>query len=326
MFKKCLVTLMAILMTATLAQAAPLVLKIGYTTDVPNPYPQALVRWSKDVAEKSKGEIEIQLFPAGQLGTQREMNEGVILGTLDMSMTTTAVLGNFVPEFGVFDLPFIFRSPEHAYKALDAIGKEELGQKCEAKGFKLLSMMENGIRNMTNNKRLIRVPEDMKGLKIRVMEQPVYLEMMRNVGASPTPMSFGEVYTSLEKGVIDGQENPLSTIYNNKMFEVQKYVSLTGHTYSCQPMIISMKTWKKLSPEQQNILQEAVDEALAWERDLCRKIDAEVVESLKATGKCEINDDVDKEAFAKAMRPTWDFFSKRVKGGQDLIERIIAIQ
>ena len=326
MMKKALLTLMAILFTASLASAAPVVLKIGYTTDVPNPYPQALVKWSKDIAEKSKGEIEIQLFPAGQLGTQREMNEGVILGTLDMAMTTTAVMGNFVPEYGVFDLPFIFRSPEHAYKALDLIGKEELGKKCEAKGFKILSMMENGIRQMSNNKRPVKGPEDMKGLKVRVMEQPVYLEMMRCVGASPTPMSFGEVYTSLEKGVIDGQENPLATIYNQKFFEVQRYISMTGHTYSCQPMIISMKVWNKLSPAHQQLIQETVDEALIWERDLCRKIDAELLVSLKATGKVEIEENVDVEAFAKAMRPAWDFFAKRVSGGQDLIDRIIAIE
>ncbi len=326
MFKKCLLALLVILLPASLAQAAKVTLKIGYTTDVPNPYPQALVKWSKDVAEKSNGDIEIQLFPAGQLGTQREMNEGVILGTLDMSMTTTAVMGNFVPEFGVFDLPFIFRSPEHAYKALDTIGKDELGKKCEARGFKILSMMENGIRQMTNNKHPIRKPEDMRGLKVRVMEQPVYLEMMRCVGASPTPMSFGEVYTSLQKGVIDGQENPLATIYNQKFYEVQKYISLTGHTYSCQPMIISMKVWNKLSPEHRKLLQETVDEALVWERDLCRRIDAELIASLKATGKVEIEETIDKESFATAMRPAWDFFAKRVKGGQELIDRIVAIQ
>jgi tripartite ATP-independent transporter DctP family solute receptor len=183
--------------------------------------------------------------------------------------------------------------------------------------------MENGIRHMTNNRQPIRKPEDVKGLKIRVMEQPVYIEMIKALGGSPTPMAFGEIYTALQKGVIDGEENPLPQIWTARFFEVQKYVSLTAHTYSPEPILISVSSWNKLSPDQQKALQEAAVEASAWQRDLCRSLEADYIAKINASGTCTVNDGVDLKAFADATRGTWKFFADKVKGGQELIDRVV---
>ena len=274
------------------------------------------------VKAKTNGEVEIQVFPSSQLGNQRDLIEGLTLGTVDMTLTSTAVFGNFVPEMGVFDLPFIFRDIPHAYKTLDTVGMEtaKLG---EAKGLKTLAFMENGIRHMTNNRQPIRKPADVKGLKLRVMEQPVYIEMVKALGGSPTPMAFSEIYTALQKGVIDGQENPLGHIWTSRFFEVQKYVSLTAHTYSGEPILIAVASWNKLNPAQQKALQEAAVEASAWQRDLCRQQEKEFIGFINASGKSQVNDDVDLKAFAEATKGTWKFFADKVKGGGALIEKIV---
>lgn len=305
--------------------AAATVLKLGHIADPANPYAMGAQKLADLVAEKSNGSMEIHVFPSSQLGNQRDLIEGLTFGTVDMTLTSTAVFGNFVPEMGVFDLPFIMRDIDHAYKTMDEVCME-VGKLGEARGIKTLGVMENGVRHMTNNKRLIRIPADMKGLKVRVMEQPVYIEMMKALDASPTPMAFGELYTALEKGVIDGQENPLAHIFTSRFFEVQKYISLTGHTYSGEPILIGLPVWNKLNAEQQKILQESIDEAVVWQRNLCRELEGEFLEKIRASGKSEINDDVDKPAFAEATKGTWKIFANSVKGGQAIIDKIVAIQ
>ncbi|GAI05652.1 unnamed protein product, partial [marine sediment metagenome] len=186
------------------------------------PYAIAGEYFAELVKEKTNGEVEIQVFPSSQLGNQRDLIEGLIFGTLDLTLTSTAVLGNFLPKIAIFDLPFLFRDVKHAYKALDSIGME-IGKELEPKGIKLLAFFENGVRHLTNNVRPVRAPEDMKGLKIRVMEQKIYIEMMKALGANPTPMAFGELFTALQQGTVDGQENPVSHIWTKRFFEVQKY-------------------------------------------------------------------------------------------------------
>jgi tripartite ATP-independent transporter DctP family solute receptor len=237
----------AFFLSASVLAAPQITLKLGHIADPANPYGQGATKLAELVKQKTGGGVEIQVFPSSQLGNQRDLIEGLTLGTLDMTLTSTAVLGNFIQEMGVFDLPFLFRDIPHAYKTLDTIGMELAGNG-EAKGLKTLAMMENGVRHMTNNRQPIRVPADMKGLKVRVMEQPVYIEMIKSLGGSPTPMAFGEIYTALQKGVIDAEENPLGQIVTARFFEVQKYVSLTAHTYSAEPVLISTSSWKKLPP------------------------------------------------------------------------------
>ncbi len=319
-----LVALLAVTLGASCASAAK-TLKLGHIADPSNPYARGAQKFADLVAEKSKGEIEIQVFPSSQLGSQRDLVEGLTFGTVDVVLTGTAVLGNFLPEIAVFDLPFIFRDRQHAFKALDTIGME-MGVKLEPQGMKLLCFMENGIRNMTNNVRSIKGPEDMKGLKVRVMEQPVYIEMMKALGASPTPMAFSELFTSLQKGVIDGQENPAAHIYTKRFFEVQKYISKTEHAYAAEPVLISLATWNGLTPEQQEIVQEAADEARDWQRQLAIDEESEFWEKIAESGKCEILEagEIDREGFKKATAKVWEMMESRL--GKENIERVVNTQ
>ncbi len=304
---------------AAAANAADFVFKLGHIADPENPYAKGAEKFAQLVKEKTGGKVEIQVFPSSQLGNQRDLVEGTQFGTIDFTMTSTAVLGNFLPQIAVFDLPFIFRDVQHAYKALDTVGME-IAQKLQ--GMKLLAYYENGVRHMTNSKRPIRKPEDMKGLKIRVMEQPIYIEMIKALGGNPTPMAFGELFTALQQGVVDGQENPAAHIYTARFFEVQKYISLTAHTYSAEPMLVSLAAWNKLPKELQEKVQAAANESKDWQRDLCRQLEEGYWTKIRESGKSEINRDVDKQAFADATRGVWAMFEKKV--GKENIEKIVA--
>ena len=301
------------------ANAADFVFKLGHIADPENPYAKGAEKFAQLVKEKTGGKVEVQVFPSSQLGNQRDLVEGTQFGTIDFTMTSTAVLGNFLPQVAVFDLPFIFRDVQHAYKALDTVGME-IAQKLQ--GMKLLAYYENGVRHMTNSKRPIRKPEDMKGLKIRVMEQPIYIEMIKALGGNPTPMAFGELFTALQQGVVDGQENPAAHIYTARFFEVQKYISLTAHTYSAEPMLVSLAAWNKLPKDLQEKVQTAANESRDWQRDLCRQLEEGYWTKIQESGKSEINRDVDKQAFADATRGVWAMFEKKV--GKENIEKIVA--
>lgn len=312
--------LIAVLAFGTVALAADVTIKLGHIADPKNPYAQGAQKFADLVSEKSGGSVEIQVFPSSQLGNQRDLVEGLTLGTVDMCMTSTAVLGNFLPKIAVFDLPFIFRDRDHTFKVLDCIGMD-IAKGLEPRGIKVLGFFENGVRNMTNNVRPITKPEDVEGLKIRVMEQPVYIEMIKSLGGNPTPMAFGELFTALQQGVVDGQENPAAHIYTKRFFEVQKYISLTQHTYSAEPMLISMITWKKLNADQQKVLQEAASEAKDWQRQLAIDLESGYWDKIRESGKSEILVDVDKDAFKQATKPVWDMFEDKV--GADTIKAIV---
>lgn len=302
-------SLAMVLMSASLCLGA-VTLKLGHIAEPENPYGQGAEYFANLVKDRTKGEVVIQVYPSSQLGNQRDLVEGLTFGTVDMTLTGTAVLGNFIPEVAVFDLPFLFRDIPHAYKALDTVGME-LCKKGEARGMITLAIWENGVRHMTNNKLPIKTPADMKGLKMRVMEQPLYIEMMKALGASPTPMAMSELYTALQKGVVDGQENPLAHIATKRFYEVQKHISLSGHTYASEPLLVSGVAWKKLSKEQQEVVRQAALDARDWQRDLCRRLEATFLQTIKASGKTEVNDDVDKAAFAAATQKVWKLYSDR---------------
>ena len=298
------------------------VIKLGHIAEATNPYGMGADKFAEIVKEKSKGEIEIKVFPSSQLGTQKELIEGMIYGTVDMTLTGTAELGTFQPQMALFDMPFLFKDRPHAYRSLDSVGME-MGKPLEAKGIKLLGYMENGIRHMTNNVRPIKTPADMKGLKIRVMNNKVYVEMMKSLGASPTPMALAELYSAMQAGVVDGQENPSAHIFTKRFFEVQKYASLTGHAYAAEPVLISMMTWKKLTPAQQTIVQDAATEAIAWQRKMSETEDSEFWDKIKKTGKMEVIE-VDRKPFKDATEVIYKSLAKTV--GQANIDKVRALE
>ena len=304
------------------AFAGKVVLKLGHIAEPVHPYGQGAEKFAELVKEKSGGDIIVKVFPSSQLGGQKDLIEGLIFGTVDMALVGTAVLGQFQPQISIFDLPFLFQDREHAYKSLDTVGMD-LGKALEPKGIKLLGYMENGIRHVTNNVREVKTPADMKGLKIRVMTNKIYIEMMKSLGASPTPMAFGELYSAMQQGTVDGQENPSAHIWTKRFFEVQKYASKTAHSYAPEPLVMSMISWSRLSPAQQKIITSAAKEAIDWQREFSTKKDQEYWKLIEDTGKIKITE-VDRTEFMKATKPVYDKFASVV--GQDNIDKINALK
>ncbi len=304
------------------AFAGKAVIKLGHIAEPIHPYGQGADHFAKLVNERSGGDVEVKVFPSSQLGGQKDLIEGLIFGTVDMALVGTAVLGQFQPQISLFDLPFLFQDREHAYKSLDTVGMK-IGKDLEPKGIKLLGYMENGIRHLTNNVRPVKTPADMKGLKIRVMTNKIYIEMMKALGASPTPMAFGELYSAMQQGTVDGQENPSAHIWTKRFFEVQKYASKTAHAYAPEPVVISMITWNRLSDSQKQLIKDCAADAIEWQRQLSEKQDKEFWDKIEATGKIEVID-VDRAAFIEATRPVYKKFADVV--GQDNIDAVEALK
>jgi len=296
--------------------------KLGHVAEPDNPYALGAGVFADRVKERTGGKVTIKMFPSSQLGSEDKLIEGLVIGSVDYALTTTAVLGQFEERLLVFGFPYIFRNREHAYKALDTIGME-LGKNLEKKGIKVLGYYENGVRHMINNKRKILVPDDMKGLKMRVMPTQVYIELMKALGSDPTPMNFGEVYSACQTGIIDGLEVPAVHIWQRRFYEVNKYVSLTAHTYESEVMMMSMKSWQKIPESVQRIMMDAMKESLAYQRKLAFEKESEYFQKIKDTGKTTI-DPVDTKLFAERTKVVWEKLGAKV--GMDLINRIQSVQ
>lgn len=318
----------AVLSVSSLCSAKT-ILKLGTSTQPTHIYNQAAEYFGKLVGERSGGEIEVQVFPAAQLGSERDMVEGLQLGSLEMTLTSTGPMGNFVPQVKLFNLPFLFKDRESCYRVLDGEIGNQIADRFTTVGIRSLGWFENGFRNITNSKRAINSPKDMDGLKIRVMEDDVFILTMKALGASPLPMAFGELYTALEQKTVDAQENPLAVIHSSRFFEVQKYLAMTGHFYSPAVLLISEITWKTLSPEQQKLITEAATEARTYEREISLKADQEL-EAACAREGMEVTHP-DKAPFAEAVAGIYTnpVVVKAIGGGdteagQKLIDAAIA--
>lgn len=272
----------------------------------------------KEKAEaESDGKIKINLHFNSELGGEREMVEAVNIGTLDGVITSTGVISNFVDEMGVLDLPFIFEDTDHARAMMNGEVGDILSGKLEENNFKLLVWAENGFRHITNNKKPIVHPEDLKGMKIRTMEVKVHQEAFQELGASPTPMAWGEVFTSLQQGVIDGQENPIAIIYSSKLEEVQKYTSLTGHVYSPLALMLNKDVFDNLSEENQKILLSAAEEGQKANYTYMDEEEEKNKNALIESGM-QFNE-VDKSEFKEKIAPVIDEYKDDFKELYDLI-------
>lgn len=313
-----LVLLVAAMLSQAFAQYPSMVLKLGHIADPSHPYAQGAVKFSELVKQKTGGKVDIQVFASSQLGDQKTLIEGLIYGTIDMALVGTAALTQFQPQMGIFDLPFLFDDRDHAYRSLDTVGMD-IGKALEPKGIKLLGYMENGIRHLTNNVREVKTPDDMKGLKIRVQTSKIFIEMMKALGASPTPMSLDELYSAMQSGTVDGQENPSAHIYTQRYYEVQKYASLTAHAYAPEPVLISMAKWKSLPATVQKAILDSAAEAIAWQRELSAKSDQELWDKIKATGKMKVTE-VNRKPFQDATAKVIEMFADSV--GRDNLKKI----
>ncbi len=286
-----------ILLTGTAFAAVEF--KFAHSGSLEHQYQIGAEQFKKLVEEKSGGEMKVTIFPQAQLGGERDLAEGVRMGTIEMSSVAAGNMAGFVPELQVFGVPFLFQTREQVYAVLDGPVGKDLADIMLGKGFVNLSIWEVGFRNITNNTRPVKTPEDMKGLKIRVQESKIWIEFMKRLGAIATPIPFGELYTALQQKVVDGQENPVATIYSMKFYEVQKYLSLTGHTYEPALVVANPKWFNGLDPKHQAILKEAAMEAAAFQRQKLADLDRERFDVIRKAG-VEVEENPDKAAFAKA--------------------------
>lgn len=317
--------LLTLAFTLALPAYAKMTLKLAVVTPPHHAYALGAEEFARLVKEGTGGEVIIKVYAGGQLGKgERELLEGLQLGTIHLAVTATGPVSNFSPSMGVVDLPFLFTSPGHVDKILDGLVGRELLDDLESARIKGLSFLENGFRNFTNSRRRLRKPGDFKGLKFRTMENPVHLASVRQLGAQAVPMSWGEVYTSLQTKVIDGQENPVAIIHAYKLSEVQKYLSLTGHFYSPAPLSMSLKSFNQLKPEWQKLFLEAALDAAAFERKIIRDNEAKQLKDLKAQGM--VVDTVDKRVFIDAMAPVYDDFSMKYPDWKKILKKIRATQ
>ena len=291
------------------ASGEPTVLKLGMTINEQDSFYVCAQKFADLVKERTDNAYNIELFPNSALGDERTMLESMQMGTLDAGIITSGPFVNFVPEFGVLDLPFLFPNNEAAYKVLDGeIGKEILS-KLEAKGLKGLAYAERGFRNLTNSVRPVRTAADVEGLKIRVMENEVYIASFNALGVNTVPMAWTEALTALQQGTIQGQENPVNVIHAYKMWDSQKYVTMTRHAYAAAVITFSLDTFNKLPADIQKIFIDAAQEAAEYERAWVAENEASQIETLKENGM-EVIEDPDLESFKAAVQPVYDKYSQ----------------
>ncbi|OGB95991.1 MAG: C4-dicarboxylate transporter [candidate division NC10 bacterium RIFCSPLOWO2_12_FULL_66_18] len=299
------------------------VIKIG--TGVAPDHPENIgARKIKELVEKKAGDrVEVQVFTDNQIGDQRTMVENLRNGTQEITWVTVGFFGSYEPILNVIESGYLFRDSHHSYKVFDGPMGDEIRALVEKHGVKLLGYYEAGLRHITNNVRPINTPADLKGLKIRTPQAKYHLNTLKYMGANPVAMSFGELYTAMQQKVVDGQENPLSNIYKAKFYEVNKYLSLTGHLHLTHMVMYSAKLWDKLPADLQKIVREAVIESQETQRKAVRDDDENLLKELKAKGM-QVNEG-DREAFRKAVLPLRDDAVKEFgPKAKEWIERIEA--
>lgn len=241
-------------------------------------------KFAEMVKEKSGGKIDVKVFPAGQLGGDMQAVSSLQGGVLQMSVMNAGLMASLAPDFAVLDLPFLFENPKEADAVMDGEVGKIFARELDAKGLVVLSYWELGFRQLTNSRHAVEKVDDIAGLKIRVVQSPIYLDMFTALGANAVPMPFPEVYTALETGTVDGQENPAPSILTAKLNEVQKFMTLTRHTYNPMVMLYSKPLWEKLDADEKQLLSDAALEAAQFQRQLSRDSDAKAIEAIAAAG------------------------------------------
>jgi len=310
----------ALALTAWLAPAhAQTTMKISISVAQNSHQGVAIDTFAREVEKRTAGRYKVQTFYSGALGGERESIEAVQLGTQELTFSSTGPVPNFVPEARILDIPFLFRDKAHARGVLDGPIGQDMLKAFDSKGFKALAWGENGFRHMTNSKRAVNTPEDLKGLKMRTMENPVHVAAYKGFGIITTPMAFPEVFTALQQGTVDGQENPLSVIMSAKFDQVQKHLTLTGHVYSPCIFLMNKASFDKLSPADQQAFLAAAAEAVKANRARVDEDDAKGVAELRAKGM-QVVDNPDKARFQAALSPVYADFERQF--GKANIDRI----
>jgi TRAP-type transport system periplasmic protein len=281
----------------------------------------AALEFAKQVKSKTNGQIEVQVYPASSLGNDNTAIAAVRGGTIDMTTSGTPYYTGMVGRMNVLDLPYIFANAEHAYKVLDGSIGRGLLDELEANNLKGLAYWEVGFRSLTNSRKPVRTPDDIKGLKVRTTPNPAHIKAFQLFGANPSPMPLAEVFTAMENKAIDGQENPVGIVRGNKFNEVQKYMSLTKHAYTAMPVVINKAKFASLTASQQQALVDSAIAAGTFQRELIKKTEAADIAYLKANGM-QIEENINPEPFRKIVaEPIKQMFSE--KYGTQLVDAVI---
>ena len=282
-----LMAMLSLLAAGAVAQAQDIqerTIRFGHLNNPDHPTSLGVKKFAELVAAKSGGKITVKEYPSSQLGNELQQQSALQGGVQEMLVASTTSLAGIVKEFGLFDFPFLFSNARQADAMVDGPMGKMLTGKLAEKGVVVLAFFDLGFRNVTNSKRPITKAEDLEGLKLRVIPNPVFLETFKTFKANPIPMPFAELYGALESKAVDGQENPFAVILSSKFYEVNKYVSATNHVYATNPVQISKRFWDKLSPAEQKLLQEAAIEAQNYQRVVSREVSGKAVAELKAKG------------------------------------------
>ncbi|MBW2022510.1 MAG: TRAP transporter substrate-binding protein [Deltaproteobacteria bacterium] len=311
------------LLVTSITYAGPILIKLGWTTsDGPSdPYAITARQFAKALAKEAPGQFKVEFYPNRALGDEKEMLEGLSFGTIHMAVITNAPIASIEPAFQVNDLPFLYPNELKAHKVLDGLVGKMLMKKLEAKNIIGFGFAEGGFREMINNVRPIYTPKDVVGIKWRVMQNPVYIGMFRALGGNAVPMAWGEVFTAVQQGTIDGLEIPIAVIQNNGFYEITKYLSLTNHTYSALGVLMAKRVWNKLSSGQKEAVRKAARIAIVREREMNMANVKRLVDKLQEEGM-KINAIKDPNAFREKVKPVYDQFRPSI--GSDLLNQVLA--
>jgi tripartite ATP-independent transporter DctP family solute receptor len=280
---KSLVAIAAIAVVGA-AQAQQRTIKFANQNAKGHPIVMGMEKFAELVEAKSSGKLKVNVFPGGALGSDQANLSALQGGALEMASMNSGIFASIVKDFAVYDFPFLFSNPQEVAAVVDGAVGQQLHAKLDEKGLIGLTYYELGFRQITNSKRPITKVEDIAGLKLRVIPNPINIDWVNALGANPTPLPFPELYAALEQKAVDGQENPVATIQGAKLFEVQKYMTLTNHQYNPQSVVVSKKFWESLSPAEQKILQEAAVESAKYQREQSRSAAAGILDALKKAG------------------------------------------
>ena len=297
-------------------------IKLGHVGEPGSIFQKSSDEYARRANAKLGNKAKVVVYGSSQLGGDKELLQKVKLGTVDMAVPST-VMSSEADMFGVFEMPYLVKDRAHMAKIEKEVFWPKIAPEAEKKGLKILAVWENGYRHITNSKRPINIPTDLQGIKLRVPEGKWRVKMFQAYGANPSPMKFSEVFTALQTGVMDGQENPFTQIYSAKFQEVQKYLSLTGHVYTPAYLVVGTKKWETLPADVRKILEDTAKETQAFVYSTAEKDDGELLGKLKSAGM-QVNTP-NKDAFIAASKPVYDEFAREVPGSKEVIDRAIAL-
>ncbi|SPJ25338.1 TRAP transporter substrate-binding protein [Palleronia abyssalis] len=293
-------------------------LRLAHVVNEQDGFHVAAERFAELVDERTGGKISVEIFPNATLGDERTLLEGMQIGSIDMGVITAGPVSNFLPEMAVFELPFLFPSNEAAYEVLDGeVGQEVLGR-LENVNLKGLAYAERGFRNLTNSVRPVASPDDMDGMRIRVMENPVYIDTFRELGANAIPMAWTEALTAMQQDTIDGQENPVGVVHSFKLDETQDYMTMTRHSYAPAIFVMGLPVWNQFSGEAQQVLMDSAQDAAEYERAHNAEMEEQQMDELRERGM-EIDMNPDLDAFKAQIQPVYEQYGEEFG---DLLSRI----